>query len=125
MPTERYLKGNTKYEPVPFLPSTKMKTAEERKVESLSMQWKDIQSKCDVAKNALKTCSNDDECGAASVNLQKCIGSVVCPSVVEAFDIVVKNSKDNKKVEIAYDNVLKCLETFELDTKASGPINFK
>ena len=130
MPTQYYLKNNTKYEPVPFFPPKQMKTAEERKIEDLALKWKDIQLKCDGAKNALKTCTNDDECSAAAVNLQKCIGSVVCVSIVDAFDIAVKNSHLNKnakkgEVEKAYDNMLKCLETFELDTKASGPINFK
>jgi cytochrome c heme-lyase len=129
MPKQHYIKGNTKYELVPFFPPKKMKKAEENKIEKLNTQWKNIQINCENVKEELKKCSNDDDCGVATVNLQKCIGTIICPSVVAAFDKSVKNSKNNidnnKDIEISYGNMLKCLETFELDSKASGSINFK
>jgi cytochrome c heme-lyase len=101
---------------VPFFAPKIMLRAEGRREEEISRQWKDIRTKCASFKDALATCKGDDECGAASVSLQKCTSSVICPDVALAFDRSVKAGK-NEEIEAAYIGVTKCLELFSIDSK--------
>ena len=101
---------------VPFFAPKKMLSAEMKKEEDIAQQWKDIKTKCAGFKDALANCKGDDECGAASVNLQKCTSSVVCPDIALAFDRSVKAGK-NDDIEAAYIGITKCLELFAIDSK--------
>jgi cytochrome c heme-lyase len=122
--------GNTavkNYVEVPFLPQKDMLSAEANRRDKLSLKWAQIQSTCDKRRIALETCKGDSECAVAAINLQKCTASVVCPDVVEHFDKCVSSSKassqSNKEsveleLERAYLSLTKCLEMFEIESKA-------
>lgn len=114
----RQMRKATEYNPPPFFAPPKMITAEVNKVEEMGNQWRDIQTKCDSFRLKLENCQSDQECSAASVALQRCTASVVCPSVVADFDACV-NAKPNdfEKTSIAYNVMVKCLEMFEIESR--------
>lgn len=62
----------TSYNPPPFFPTNQMKEAEDNKLKRIKQNWVDIKLNCEDAKNKLKNCTNDDDCGQASVALQIC-----------------------------------------------------
>ena len=101
---------------VPFFAPRKMLSAENARKEEVSRQWKDIQGKCATYKEALDTCNGDNECRAASISLQKCTSSVVCPDIALAFDKSIKSGRD-EEIEAAYTGITKCLELFAIDSK--------
>lgn len=111
------LQGKTGYRPAPFFPSIRMVDAEKQKIAKLNEFWTLIQTRCEQQKMKLHTCKTKQECGAASVALQLCTGSVVCPIVAKEFNECV-GAKPQKleKVGEAYANLTKCLELFEADS---------
>ena len=117
MPMQMY-KGGTVYDPPPFFPTPQMKQAEASKEERIARNWKDIKGTCHPYKEKLSACQSEQECGAASVALQRCIAGVVCPTIAEEFDTCTKTKPiDNSKAGAAFGKMVKCIELFELDTK--------
>lgn len=51
----------------------------------IEQNWKDIASKCVDKKEQLALCSSEEACRAASVALQLCTATIVCPSLAQAF----------------------------------------
>ena len=100
----------------PFFAPSVMVEAEVKRSETISRQWEKIQSVCAQKKNALQACQGDDECGAASVELQKCTALVVCPEIATNFEKSIKSRKD-VEIEHSYGEVLKCLEMFEIESR--------
>ena len=105
------------YSPLPFFASSEMTRAEKEKVDRLKRNWTDIKSQCAAAKSAMATCTSEDDCSAKSVVLQTCIGGVVCPSVVREFNSCMALKKGSGKISTAYGEVVRCLDTFLLDSK--------
>lgn len=133
MPLEQYKQERTpsssssssrdevvRYDPPPFFPSKKMVIAqvEESKARvRIQEQWQEITSRCHGHKEKLRACSSEDECRAASVVLQKCTASVVCPSIVAAFDASIKVASNATQIESCYSDMTKCLQDFETDSR--------
>ena len=111
------------YVDVPFFPQKDMLHAEEEKIHKLNMKWSQIQSNCHDKRIALEKCISDEECSIATINLQKCTASIVCPEVVAHFDHCVQNSSSSNKkdpgfaLEQAYSKIVKCLEMFEIESR--------
>ncbi|KAJ1406176.1 cytochrome c/c1 heme lyase-domain-containing protein [Ochromonadaceae sp. CCMP2298] len=102
----RQLQGRTGLRPPPFFAPRAMLRAEEGKFERIKSDWGQIEAKCLPRKLALKACASEEACRAASVALQLCTASVVCPSVGGGA---------------AYGQVVQCLELFEQESrKAMG-----
>eukprot|EP01038_Epipyxis_sp_PR26KG_P007838 gene7838-10645_t len=114
--------GKTTFNPPSFFPPSAMVIAEKRKINELSNHWSMIQTKCLQDKEKLTNANNnekltDEQRGALAVSLQRCTASVVCPSIVEEFDRCVSaKPNDNSKTTTAYDGMLKCLDTFHIDS---------
>ena len=117
MPLQQF-QGTTIYNPPPFFAPSPMVRAQEQKQLLLQLQWQEIQSKCQGAKEAVKSCKTDSECSVASVELQKCIAGVVCPSILREFEeSVLSSGKDVTKVESSYRRLTDCIDKFELDSR--------
>lgn len=117
MPWEQY-RGSTLYSPPPFFAPSPMIRAQEQKQIVLQLQWQEIQSKCPNAKEAVKNCKNESECSIASVELQKCIAGVVCPSVLREFEESVLGSpRDMNRIDRSYVKMTDCIDKFELDSR--------
>lgn len=112
------LKGSTLYNPPPFFPSRQMTVAEVNKDARIARNWADIIAKCAVNKDALAACDSEESCGAASVALQRCMSSVICPSVSQDFDKCVAATPQNDTLTgAAYTAMIKCIDIFEMDAK--------
>jgi hypothetical protein len=114
MPWYRY-QGNTAYNPPSFFPPSAMKIAESKKIALLQVQWSNIINKCEPFKMQLKNCESDEECSKASIALQRCTGSVVCPQVVEAFDQCIEAKAGEDELDKAFKEIQRCLDSFRLD----------
>jgi hypothetical protein len=113
--------SSTSYRPLPFLPPSPMVSAEKRRIATLAAQWEAIQSSCEREKNRLLACqrNNQADCGAASIALQRCTASVVCPSAALEFDrCVAIKPTDLEKTADAFSEMSKCLELFGEESKA-------
>ena len=110
----------SKYSPLPFFPAGDMLHAEKNKFDRIKKNWTVIKSTCEQNKISLANCSSDSECIQANIALQKCMASVVCPSIVEDFNRV-SNAKavDDAQLGQAYNRIVKCIDLFEMDTKAA------
>lgn len=120
MPFKRVF-GMSDFQPLPFFPPKKLTLSEHKHKEKIQKQWEEIRSRCANFKEQLKTCSTEEQCGAAAIALQRCTASVVCPEVVETFDACIAKQRGEEAVdadlEKAFTNMSKCLELFEIDTK--------
>jgi len=122
MPFKRFQKSPlvANYLNVPFFAQGKMLQAEAAKRQAIDKQWAQIQTNCDKHRAALQTCRTDQECSVATVQLQKCSASVVCPELVQMFDGCIQNKMKETgeaNIETAYTGMLKCLEMFEIESK--------
>lgn len=120
MPFKR-ITNLTTYKPLPFFAPKQMINGENETKQKLQLQWNEIESKCEIIKNKLKSCKNDEECGAAAVALQRCTASVICPDIVKAFDMAITASKEKNlddEIQNSFQKMIKCLETFEIDCRA-------
>lgn len=110
----------SKYSPLPFFPAGDMLHAEKNKVDRIKKNWTVIKSTCEQNKISLANCSSDSECIQANIALQKCMASVVCPSIVEDFNRVSNaRAVDDAQLGQAYNRIVKCIDLFEMDTKAA------
>ena len=124
MPFKR-LTNMTTFTPLPFFASKQMTEGETSQRDRLKLQWKEIESKCVSAKEAVKICSSEEECGAAAITLQRCTASVVCPDVVKAFDAAIAATKSkaaqessiDDDIHAAFKKISTCLENFEIDSR--------
>lgn len=118
MPFARFQKDPkvVNFRAAPFFAPSVMVEAEIKRSDTITKQWQQIKSTCEQKKNALQECQGDDECGAASVELQKCTSSVVCPDIATAFEKSM-TSRDDAKIEHSYGKMLKCLEMFEIESR--------
>ena len=138
----KQLKRETNYYPPPFFPPSKMIIAEQQKYSRIQENWSEIATKCVEKKEKLALCSTDEECRVASVALQICTASIICPSIAQAFiqctstdtatsttnSIYDGASNDNnnnimnldnekfQKAGAAYSSLVQCLELFEADS---------
>jgi len=120
----KYVPGLLRYNPPPFFPASKTLEAERVKMSSLSRKWQEIKIKCEADKARLSACSSDEECSAASIALQRCTASVACPSIVAEFDASIRATPiDETKLELSYEAMIKCLELFELESRAAKEDN--
>lgn len=110
------LQKKTSYQPPPFFMPEVMKTAEEGKANRIKANWKAIEAKCVNVKNKMKECSSEEECRLASIALQRCNASIICPHVVEEFDKCVA-AKDLEKAGVTYSDMTKCIEMFANDSR--------
>lgn len=108
--------SSTTYRELPFFASNDVKLAEKAKIERIKTNWNDITSKCGDYKNRLKICKDDNECMMATIALNQCIAGVVCPTIAKDFAACI-DSKQEEKASVAYNNVVKCIEGFEIDTR--------
>ena len=147
------IKGTTTYTPLPFLPGTRNQMPEtvnnralDQKRTIINQQWYDIQNKCNIYKTKLDSCTTDttnsDACSRASINLQKCTASIICPEIVTEFDKCVDNLKkhtaatntsattknksntisssieeEEEKVTLVYDKMIKCIDLFKIESQ--------
>ena len=106
------------YANVPFFPKAKMLQAETFKRQKIDAQWVQIQTNCDKHREQLQTCKTDQECSVATVQMQKCTASVVCPEIVQTFNASIQSKNRNEnEIEKGYTGMLKCLEMFEIESK--------
>jgi hypothetical protein len=105
---------------MPFFPTNDMLSAENNKLERIKNNWSAIKSTCEKSKILLANCSSDSECIQANIALQKCMASIVCPSIVEDFHRA-SNAKSVNDAQLgqAYNKIVKCIDLFEMDTKAA------
>lgn len=140
----RQVTGNSKLDTPPFFAPKIMISAEKDKDSRLQANWTAIQEKCAPVRQTLVDCTSEESCRAASVALQLCTASIVCPSVAAEFEacstaLKQKNGSDSKKVSnsssnsiprnsnteeakmaavgAAYTSMLQCLELFEIDSR--------
>ena len=114
----RQLQGKTSFNPPPFFAPKEMLAAESSRAQLLTAQWKQIQANCAADKEALKTCQSEQECGAATVRLQRCTANAVCPDVVRSFDACVAAKPPvDANTGRAYGDLVKCLELFEIESR--------
>lgn len=113
----RVAEGRTIYSPPPFFAPSPMVRAQQLKSDSLRSHWADIQTRCASAKEAVKSCKDDAACSVAAVNLQRCVGGVVCPQIAADFDLCV-SSGDVARTESAYSALTGCIDAFELDSRS-------
>jgi cytochrome c heme-lyase len=112
------LQGHQKYNPPPFFAPSRMIIAEQQKQQRLVEHWTNIQTNCSKAKETLKNCKSDYECSVASVELQKCIAGIVCPSVLKDFQASLAATPQKlERVESTYAAMTKCIDTFEIDSR--------
>lgn len=96
MPLKQF-SGQTHFDPPPFFLPSPVKLSLERKKRLLNDQWSEIQLKCVSFRDQLRTCTTDDECGGASIALQRCTASVVCPDIVAEFDSCTKDYHEQQQ----------------------------
>ena len=112
-------RGQTAYNPPPFFPPRTMIAAESHKVRVLKAQWEAIQRDCARHKDNLRNCKSEQECGTATVGLQKCTAGVVCPDLAQAFEAcVVAKGPSEDRIAASYSGMVKCLELFEIESRA-------
>ena len=103
-----------------FFPPSKMKRAEQEKIKDTFEKWNKIQSTCERYKDALTSCGSDEECGKASIALQKCTATIACPSLAVAFEKeLTSESIDTDKLESAFASMSKGVEMFQSDLKVA------
>jgi cytochrome c heme-lyase len=137
----KQLKKETNYYPPPFFPPSKMIIAEQQKYSRIQQNWSEIASKCVEKKEKLALCSTDEDCRVASVALQICTASIICPSIAQAFiqctstatsnsnhdntskdnnsnnnNIMILDNEKFQKAGAAYSSLVQCLELFEADS---------
>jgi hypothetical protein len=116
------VRGLTEYAPPSFFRPSQMAIAEAQKIRQLQGYWSQIINDCQQHKQRLANCESDEECGAASVALQRCTGTVVCPNLVEEFDRCLQAKPvDEDKLEKAFKEVQKALDLFKMDCAAYMP----
>jgi hypothetical protein len=94
-----------------------MVEAEKGRGAVIAEQWRQIQASCAAEKDRLKQCKSDDECGAATVKLQRCTAGVVCPDIVAAFDKCATSRASDAETGKAYTHLVRCLELFEIESR--------
>eukprot|EP01041_Mallomonas_annulata_P002436 gene2436-4726_t len=118
MPYRYNIQRSTSFSPPPFFAPKRMIQAEELKITLLRQQWGDIQSKCHDIQLKLKNCSSEQECGSASVALQRCTASVICPDIVNNFDACIQEkSINNDKINASFNAMEKCLDLFRIESE--------
>lgn len=117
MPLLKY-RGRTIYDPPSFFPQSKPSLpaiSEEEKYVKDTMS--EVTSKCVDYKAALSNCKSDIECMGASMKLQRCAASVICPDVVKQFDLaVMKTDAADNKIDEAFSHITSCLDDFQVKT---------
>ena len=81
------INGKTNYAPPSFFPPSEMAVAEARKIKEIDNKWKQIVTKCEVHKSKLASCGSEEECGAASIALQRCTG--IRPVTAHALSLLL------------------------------------
>jgi cytochrome c heme-lyase len=110
-------RGATAFQPPPFFPPKAMVEAEKGRGAVIAEQWGRIQASCAADKELLKGCKSEDECGAATVKLQRCTAGVVCPDIVSAFDKCAASRASDAETGKAYTHLVRCLELFEIESR--------
>jgi hypothetical protein len=136
MPYQRFRRLSA-FEPLPLLPPTATKIAEQQKLYALESTLTTIRETCQQEKEQLVQChtNNNSNCENLSIALQRCTAGIICPSLAQDFDQAIKAHytvpagddkgeqgvtmpiNTQKNLEISYEKMIKCLELFELDAK--------
>ena len=106
-----------KYSPPPFFAPSAMVLAEQRRVKTIGRQWQHILDSCTRQQQDLSSCVTEEDCQKKSIKLQRCAARVVCPLVAEKFDAST-TSTTGSAPEKAYSDMVKCLEMFEVESRA-------
>ena len=115
--------GTTSYSPPSFFPKRQVRVAEEQKMNIIDEKWTKVTERCHGCKEKVRSCASDDECSIATVALQLCIAKVACPTMAKAFEdatakmVTQGSSIDVDIVNAKYDQMTKCLDDFELDSR--------
>ena len=110
-------KAVEKYKPLPLLASNQQKDAMKMKKDKMSKVWNDIRANCETRKIALAECKDDTDCTTAYINLRKCTASFVCPDTVHSFNACIESNANDDKIEQSFNDIEKCLEMFEIESK--------
>ena len=125
----KIMTGQTSFQPLPMFIGNSVSQAEKKKLQQINSNWKGIQDKCAAAKENLAACDSDESCGRASIALQKCVASVVCPSLVSALNESMERATKTQNtssaeqlvmeeaVRTAFTNMTECIHDFELDSR--------
>lgn len=125
MPAYRLL-GKSSFQPLPFFPESTTVIAERQQFERIKNSWDVIRQKCEPERQRLVNCKTEKECANASIALQACTASVVCPTIAKDFnEAVAAQPFDGEKTDKIYTAMVKCLELFEIDSKATFSKNKK
>lgn len=65
----------------------------------------------------LKKCNSESDCQNASIALNVCVGSIICPTQATAFTKAVEGGKLEGDLEQAFTAMHNCMTTFETTSK--------
>lgn len=105
------LQGKANYNPPPLIKLPKIVSSED---DQLIAKQAAIQSSCEKYKLSLEACSSELECLGASMKLQRCIGQVICPDLVKAFDMSLNEGTD---LEPSFGKISGCIDEFNVRSK--------
>lgn len=117
MPWQRFL-GKTDFKPLPFMPAKDTLSAELQFVDTMKRTFSAVQASCVREKDLLVACQGETDCINASIALQHCSAKVICPQRAGEFAAAISAlPHDQKRTEVAFESMVKCLELFEIDLK--------
>jgi cytochrome c heme-lyase len=113
MPYVRWFtKITTGYNPPPFFPQKVTKDAEAMKKEKLATILQQINKQCADKTSKLQACESDADCAMASIALQVCSASIICPETVRDFRASLDAAPD--KIDEKMGAIAECLDNFAL-----------
>jgi hypothetical protein len=103
-------------------------TEAQKKLESVNAKWEKVQVDCATLRSQVQDCDSPESCGVASIALQKCVSSIVCPTAALDFETCSRNYREKLKttnatttdeeaaVTQAYTRMEQCLHDFKLES---------
>jgi len=120
MPISQYLHQTT-FKSLPLLPPRNTKRAEQQHRMLLDKYMMQIREQCEPQRLRLIACKTEKECEQAAIAMQHCTGGIVCPASAKEFELALKAEPvENDKLQKSFSSMIKCLELFESDLKASN-----
>lgn len=122
MPLARFFK-RTEYVPLPVsrlfsfdkisIPITNKKVIESPEQLIQKQAINKILIECDTIKQQYSNCISELDCQKTYIELQRCIGNIVCPQKVENFNFILKHSNDSKLLETTFEEIENGINEFK------------
>ena len=88
----------------------------ERSVEAITSIFETMKKSCETSFKAVSTCTDENDCAKAAMQLQHCMAKVVCPNEAEAFGKALKEGASEEGIATAFDAMNACIERFETES---------